>query len=274
SCADGVALDSGCDRGRLSAGRRRRVVPSRGKPPRVVASMFKALFENLTSTAAHRGWPRVVGDSDIWRRIGEALREGKLDLLGLWGDGAAVHCALYEPSTRQILSATIDVHDGKVPSLAVFHAPASGGGSAIYLGSNLWRCPIRGRGLITDAGQSVCHWPTSRGLTRRCRPTDSSTLKARVCIRSRSVRCMRGSSSPVISGSRRAARRLSGSKNASVIRTKASRSCCAASRSTKPGELRRACPGTVRWRIRSSSLSPWRRRSSSTRHRARYGCVQ
>jgi Ni,Fe-hydrogenase III large subunit len=87
--------------------------------------MFKALFENLTSTAAHRGWPRVVGNSDIWRRIGGALREGKLDLLGLWGDGAAVHCALYEPSTRQILSATIDVHDGKVPSLAVFHAPAS-----------------------------------------------------------------------------------------------------------------------------------------------------
>src|ERR1019366_7818715 len=39
--------------------------------------------------------------------------------------GAAVHCALYEPSTRQILSASIDVRDRKVPSLAVFHAPAS-----------------------------------------------------------------------------------------------------------------------------------------------------
>jgi len=87
--------------------------------------MLKALFGNLTPSAAHRGWRRVVGDFDTWRRIGEALREGKLDLLGLWGDAAAVHCALYEPSTRQILSATIDVHDGKVPSLAIFHAPAS-----------------------------------------------------------------------------------------------------------------------------------------------------
>ncbi len=87
--------------------------------------MLNALFGNLTPTAAHRGWRRVVVDSDTWRRIGESLREDKLDLLGLWGDGAAVHCALYEPSVRQILSATIDVHDGKVPSIAVFHPPAS-----------------------------------------------------------------------------------------------------------------------------------------------------
>ena len=64
--------------------------------------MFKALFGNLTPTAAHRGWPRVVADADTWRSIGESLREDKLDLLGLWGDGAAVHCALYEPTTRQI----------------------------------------------------------------------------------------------------------------------------------------------------------------------------
>ena len=87
--------------------------------------MLKALFGDRTPAAAHRGWPRVAGDSNTWRGIGEALREGKLDLLGLWGDTGAVHCALYEASTRQIISATIDVHDGKVPSLALFHAPAS-----------------------------------------------------------------------------------------------------------------------------------------------------
>ena len=87
--------------------------------------MLKALFGHLTPAATHRGWPRVAGDADTWRGIGEALREGKLDLLGLWGDTAAVHCALYEPSTRQIASASIDVQDGKAPSLALFHAPAS-----------------------------------------------------------------------------------------------------------------------------------------------------
>ncbi|MGC2030817.1 MAG: NADH-quinone oxidoreductase subunit C [Steroidobacteraceae bacterium] len=87
--------------------------------------MLKALFGDHTPAAAHRGWPRVTGNADTWRGIGEALHEGKLDLLGLWGDGAAVHCALYEPATRRVLIASIEVHDGKVPSLAVFHAPAS-----------------------------------------------------------------------------------------------------------------------------------------------------
>jgi Ni,Fe-hydrogenase III large subunit len=88
--------------------------------------MLKALFADLLPVASHRGWPRVEADAGVWRGIGEALREGKLDLLGLWGDEAAVHCALYEPATRHMSSASIKVSaGGKVPSLAVFHAPAS-----------------------------------------------------------------------------------------------------------------------------------------------------
>jgi Ni,Fe-hydrogenase III large subunit len=87
--------------------------------------MLTALFGNRPHAASHRGWPRVAADTTLWRDIGEALREGKLDLLGLWGDSATVYCALHEPSTRQIISASIRVHDGKVPSLAMFHAPAS-----------------------------------------------------------------------------------------------------------------------------------------------------
>lgn len=87
--------------------------------------MLKALFGDLAAAHTHRGWPRVAADSERWQGIGEALREGKLDLLGLWGDVPAVHCALYEPSTQQMLTASIEVRAGKVPSLAVFHAPAS-----------------------------------------------------------------------------------------------------------------------------------------------------
>ena len=87
--------------------------------------MLKALFGDLTPTPTHRGWPRVAVGADSWRAIGEALREGKLELLGLWGDVDAVQCVLYEPSTRQIVSASIDIRAGKVPSLALFHAPAS-----------------------------------------------------------------------------------------------------------------------------------------------------
>jgi Ni,Fe-hydrogenase III large subunit len=86
--------------------------------------MLKALFADLPRAPGHRGWPRVAVDAATWRGIGEALREGKLDLLGEWGDEDAVHCALYEPATQQAIIASIDASTGKVPSLAVFHAPA------------------------------------------------------------------------------------------------------------------------------------------------------
>ena len=86
--------------------------------------MFKALFADLPRAPHHRVWPRVVVDAATWRGIGEALREGKLDLLGEWGDEGAVHCALYEPATREACLASIDARSGKAPSLAVFHAPA------------------------------------------------------------------------------------------------------------------------------------------------------
>lgn len=86
--------------------------------------MLKALFGDLPVFRSHHGWPRVAVDAERWRGIGETLREGKLDLLGLWGDVTAVHCALYEPATRQMFSASIGVRAGTVPSLAVYHAPA------------------------------------------------------------------------------------------------------------------------------------------------------
>lgn len=86
--------------------------------------MLKALFADLPHAPHHRSWSRVAVGGATWRGIGEALREGKLDLLGEWGDESAVHCALYEPATRQACLASIDASSGKVPSLAVFHAPA------------------------------------------------------------------------------------------------------------------------------------------------------
>ncbi len=87
--------------------------------------MLQALFGDRPAEASHHGWPLVGADADSWRRTGEALREGKLDLLGLWGDTDAVTCVLHEPSTRRALSARLPVRAGKVPSLAQFHAPAS-----------------------------------------------------------------------------------------------------------------------------------------------------
>lgn len=86
--------------------------------------MLKALLGNLPVVASHRGWPRVAVGADTWQAIGQALREGKLDLLGEWGDEDAVHCALFEQATRQFQITSIATTAGHVPSLAVFHAPA------------------------------------------------------------------------------------------------------------------------------------------------------
>lgn len=87
--------------------------------------MLKALFAEHPRVASHRGWQRIEAEPSLWRAIGETLREGKLDLLGLWGEPAGVQCALYEPATRQIVSASVRAHEGKVPSLAMYHPPAS-----------------------------------------------------------------------------------------------------------------------------------------------------
>ena len=86
--------------------------------------MLKALFGNYAAVPSHRGWPRFEVDAGTWQAIGESLREGKLDLLGEWADEAAVHCALFEPASRQLNIASIVASAGRVPSLAVFHAPA------------------------------------------------------------------------------------------------------------------------------------------------------
>jgi Ni,Fe-hydrogenase III large subunit len=87
--------------------------------------MLQALFGHHALAACHHGWPQVDADADSWRGAGEALREGKLDLLDLWGDAHTVRGTLYEPSTRQLLGVRLPARSGKVPSLALFHAPAS-----------------------------------------------------------------------------------------------------------------------------------------------------
>ena len=43
--------------------------------------VLESLFADLPAVAAHHGWRRVCVDERLWRAIGEALRDGKLELL-------------------------------------------------------------------------------------------------------------------------------------------------------------------------------------------------
>jgi Ni,Fe-hydrogenase III large subunit len=86
--------------------------------------VLTALFAEFAAIASHRGWPRAQVDGGTWRGMGEALREGKLDLLAEWGDVGSVHCALFEPASRKVQIASLPASAGSAPSLAVFHPPA------------------------------------------------------------------------------------------------------------------------------------------------------
>lgn len=86
--------------------------------------MFQGLFANRMPAPDHLGAPRFVCGAEDWRAVGEALREGRLVLLGLWGERDGVQAALYEPKSRQMAVAGLPAVDGHVPSLAMFHAPA------------------------------------------------------------------------------------------------------------------------------------------------------
>jgi len=133
--------------------------------------MFRALFGELPAVASHRGWPRVQVGGGTWREIGQALREGKVELLGEWGDGAAVHCALFEPGTRQAQVASLEASSGAAPSLAVFHAPALRLERAIadLFGIEMIGLPDRRPWL--DHGR----WPFSAPLAPRPAPATAAT---------------------------------------------------------------------------------------------------
>jgi Ni,Fe-hydrogenase III large subunit len=122
--------------------------------------MLKTLFGDLTAIASHRGWPRFDVDAETWKAIGQALREGKLDLMGEWGDAGAVHCALFEPPTGQLAVASIAATDGRVPTLAAFHPAAMRLERAIV---DLWGLELTG---LPDRRHWLDHgrWPRAAPL--------------------------------------------------------------------------------------------------------------
>jgi Ni,Fe-hydrogenase III large subunit len=72
--------------------------------------------------AEHRPWRRVVVDKDAWHFAIERLAEGRVTLLGLWGDRQAAHMALLDEGTTDIVVLTIE--GPAFPSVGKLHAPA------------------------------------------------------------------------------------------------------------------------------------------------------
>ena len=73
----------------------------------------------------HHGAPRLEVDAENWLAAASALSSGRFSLLGLWGDGGAVHMAVHvqdEPGDMAVLS--LACPDGAFPSVGRLHAPA------------------------------------------------------------------------------------------------------------------------------------------------------
>ncbi len=77
-----------------------------------------------TKAEAHRPFPRVIVTSEGWRRAVKELVETRATLLGLWGDTGAVHLALIEEPSTEIVVLTLPCPDGKFPSVGALHSPA------------------------------------------------------------------------------------------------------------------------------------------------------
>lgn len=77
-----------------------------------------------TKAEAHRPFPRVMVTSEGWRRAVQELVEARATLLGLWGDIGAVHLALIEEPSAEIVVLTLPCPDGKFPSVGAVHPPA------------------------------------------------------------------------------------------------------------------------------------------------------
>ncbi|HLF59303.1 MAG TPA: NADH-quinone oxidoreductase subunit C [Alphaproteobacteria bacterium] len=72
----------------------------------------------------HRPWPRAVVSKETWRSVAGQLGQGRLTLLGLWGEANAVHMALLDDEPAGIGVISLDCPDGKFPSVAREAAPA------------------------------------------------------------------------------------------------------------------------------------------------------
>ncbi|THD45074.1 MAG: hydrogenase expression protein HypE [Bradyrhizobium sp.] len=71
-----------------------------------------------------RPWPRAVVGAHLWKFVANELAQGRLNLLGLWGEPSTVHMAIMEEGTAEIAIVSLDCPDHAYPSVGLHHPPA------------------------------------------------------------------------------------------------------------------------------------------------------
>jgi len=83
---------------------------------------ISALADRGSLVVAHRPWPRIVVDADVWRDAIVGIAAGQATLLGLWSDGEVVHMGMI--SEAKILVISLPVPQRRFPSVGLTHPPA------------------------------------------------------------------------------------------------------------------------------------------------------
>jgi Ni,Fe-hydrogenase III large subunit len=69
-------------------------------------------------------WPRAEVGAHLWKFAVNELAQGRLGLLGLWGEPSTVHMAIIDAGTAEIAIVSLDCPDRVYPSVGLHHPPA------------------------------------------------------------------------------------------------------------------------------------------------------
>ena len=69
-------------------------------------------------------WPRAVVGAHLWKFVANELAQGRLALLGLWGEPSTVHMAIMDEATAEIAIVSLDCPDRSYASVGKHHPPA------------------------------------------------------------------------------------------------------------------------------------------------------
>jgi Ni,Fe-hydrogenase III large subunit len=73
---------------------------------------------------AQHPWPRAMVAPSVWSLASKYLANGRLTLLGLWGEARTVHMALLNEEPFEVGVVSVEARDGAFPSVGAVHAPA------------------------------------------------------------------------------------------------------------------------------------------------------
>ncbi len=88
-----------------------------------MASLIDRILEGR-EILQRRPWPRAVVGAHLWRFTANELAQGRLSLLGFWGEPSMVHMAIMDEAAADVAIVSLDCSDHSYASIGRLHPPA------------------------------------------------------------------------------------------------------------------------------------------------------